>query len=94
MLSRYRKQGFRSGKRSAFTLVEFLVIIAIITILAAILFSVFAQARAWQGLQFAARDRREAVIFLFRNDSAEATRRFALRRSVDWTRTRVMRSHI
>jgi alpha-galactosidase len=37
------------------------------------------QARVWQGMQFAARDRREAVILLFRNDSAEATRRFALR---------------
>ena len=35
-----------SGKRSAFTLIELLVVIAIIAILAAILFPVFAQARA------------------------------------------------
>jgi len=36
----------RSGRRSAFTLIELLVVIAIIAILAAILFPVFAQARA------------------------------------------------
>src|SRR5882757_9772781 len=35
-----------SGRRSAFTLMELLVVIAIIAILAAILFPVFAQARA------------------------------------------------
>jgi len=37
---------FAPGKRSAFTLIELLVVIAIIAILAAILFPVFAQARA------------------------------------------------
>src|SRR5437868_490348 len=36
----------RSGRHSAFTLIELLVVIAIIAILAAILFPVFAQARA------------------------------------------------
>src|SRR5580700_5777935 len=36
----------RSNSRSAFTLIELLVVIAIIAILAAILFPVFAQARA------------------------------------------------
>jgi hypothetical protein len=36
------------------------------------------QARAWQGMQFAARNRRESVVFLFRNDSDETKRRFAL----------------
>ena len=35
-----------AGKASAFTLIELLVVIAIIAILAAILFPVFAQARA------------------------------------------------
>jgi prepilin-type N-terminal cleavage/methylation domain-containing protein/prepilin-type processing-associated H-X9-DG protein len=38
--------GFTPGKRGAFTLIELLVVIAIIAILAAILFPVFAQARA------------------------------------------------
>jgi prepilin-type N-terminal cleavage/methylation domain-containing protein/prepilin-type processing-associated H-X9-DG protein len=41
-----RKAGFTPGKSSAFTLIELLVVIAIIAILAAILFPVFAQARA------------------------------------------------
>ncbi len=40
------KTGFTYGKHSAFTLIELLVVIAIIAILAAILFPVFAQARA------------------------------------------------
>jgi prepilin-type N-terminal cleavage/methylation domain-containing protein/prepilin-type processing-associated H-X9-DG protein len=39
-------RGFTPGKCSAFTLIELLVVIAIIAILAAILFPVFAQARA------------------------------------------------
>jgi prepilin-type N-terminal cleavage/methylation domain-containing protein/prepilin-type processing-associated H-X9-DG protein len=41
-----RRSAFTSGKGSAFTLIELLVVIAIIAILAAILFPVFAQARA------------------------------------------------
>jgi prepilin-type N-terminal cleavage/methylation domain-containing protein/prepilin-type processing-associated H-X9-DG protein len=40
------RRSIRSGKGSAFTLIELLVVIAIIAILAAILFPVFAQARA------------------------------------------------
>jgi prepilin-type N-terminal cleavage/methylation domain-containing protein/prepilin-type processing-associated H-X9-DG protein len=41
-----RPNGIAAGKGSAFTLIELLVVIAIIAILAAILFPVFAQARA------------------------------------------------
>jgi alpha-galactosidase len=37
------------------------------------------QANEWQGMQFAARDGSEAVVFLFRNGSKAATRRFPLR---------------
>jgi prepilin-type N-terminal cleavage/methylation domain-containing protein len=44
--SRRPQRGFTSSKRSAFTLIELLVVIAIIAILAAILFPVFAKARA------------------------------------------------
>ena len=40
------RKGFTAGKSFAFTLIELLVVIAIIAILAAILFPVFAQARA------------------------------------------------
>jgi len=40
------RSGFKPGKSSGFTLIELLVVIAIIAILAAILFPVFAQARA------------------------------------------------
>ncbi|MEP6757471.1 MAG: DUF1559 domain-containing protein, partial [Chthonomonadales bacterium] len=39
-------KGFQSSRKSGFTLIELLVVIAIIAILAAILFPVFAQARA------------------------------------------------
>src|SRR5438094_51203 len=41
-----RANGLRRQRRSGFTLIELLVVIAIIAILAAILFPVFAQARA------------------------------------------------
>ncbi len=41
-----KRHGFTPGKSGAFTLIELLVVIAIIAILAAILFPVFAQARA------------------------------------------------
>ena len=44
--TRRGNQGFTPGKCGAFTLIELLVVIAIIAILAAILFPVFAQARA------------------------------------------------
>jgi prepilin-type N-terminal cleavage/methylation domain-containing protein/prepilin-type processing-associated H-X9-DG protein len=44
--SRRPQRGFTPSKRSAFTLIELLVVIAIIAILSAILFPVFAQARA------------------------------------------------
>jgi len=37
------------------------------------------KAHEWQGMQFAARDRSESVVFLFRNGSETATRRFKLR---------------
>ena len=40
------QNGFARSKNAAFTLIELLVVIAIIAILAAILFPVFAQARA------------------------------------------------
>ncbi len=43
---RAARKGFTPGKISGFTLIELLVVIAIIAILAAILFPVFAQARA------------------------------------------------
>jgi len=37
------------------------------------------QTNAWQVMQFAARDRQEAVVFFFRNSASETTRRFKLR---------------
>jgi prepilin-type N-terminal cleavage/methylation domain-containing protein len=43
---RHTAKGFTPGERRAFTLIELLVVIAIIAILAAILFPVFARARA------------------------------------------------